>query len=54
MWDEDGENVLEHLAGVEDFDLAGELAVGFAVLLPALKDCAVSKCLCNVGKASVA
>ena len=22
MWDEDGENVLEHLAGVEDFDLA--------------------------------
>jgi hypothetical protein len=22
MWDDDGENVLEHLAGVEDFDLA--------------------------------
>ena len=22
LWDEDGENVLEHLAGVEDFDLA--------------------------------
>ena len=22
MWDDDGENVLKHLAGVEDFDIA--------------------------------
>ena len=22
MWDDDGENIVEHLAGVEDFDLA--------------------------------
>jgi hypothetical protein len=22
MWDDDGENVLEHLAGIEDFDFA--------------------------------
>jgi hypothetical protein len=22
MWDDDGENIVEHMAGVEDFDLA--------------------------------
>jgi hypothetical protein len=35
MWDDDGENVLEHLAGVEDFDLAMATYRG----VPALARC---------------
>jgi hypothetical protein len=41
-------------AGAGTAITAGVLVAGFAVLLPALKDCAVSKCLFNVGKVSVA
>jgi hypothetical protein len=36
LWDEDGENVLEHVAGVEDFDLA---MATYRAGVPALARC---------------
>jgi hypothetical protein len=28
MWDDAGQNIIEHLAGVEDFEVAGGLSSG--------------------------
>ena len=35
MWDDDGENIVEHMAGVEDFDLAmANAPPGYAPQIP--------------------